>query len=83
MAIPVGTYVTILPFQAAGCQNIRGQVVCCEEKLSCPVNATAPSQEIATARYLVRYMVENCQQCAIHETWFCEFQLLPDPPPVP
>ena len=78
MAIPVQTTVIINQFQAAGCVNELGRVVkCCSEE--CCIEGS--TQTSVCDKYLVRYETTNCNECAIHETWFCEWELTPIPAP--
>jgi len=79
MAIPVGTTVEILPFTAAGCVNNIGLVVKCCTELKCLDGTTG--QRVVVTCYTVRYMVQNCNECAVHETCFCEEELIPLPVP--
>lgn len=74
MAIPVGSNVDILPFVNAGCVNTQGVVMDCCSRWSCLDDATGT--RVATADYLVRYMTRNCNECAFHETRFCEAELV-------
>ena len=81
MAIPVGSTVNILPFVAAGCTNTTGVVMDCHQKWSCLDGATGG--RVATADYLVRYMTRNCNECAVHETRWCQSDLEVVPNPAP
>ena len=81
MAIPVGVTVNILPFVAAGCTNTTGTVMDCCQKWRCLDGPTGG--RVVTDDYLVRYMTTNCNECAIHETRFCEqdLEIVPNPAP--
>ena len=71
MLFPVGSNVTINDFLAAGCANSQGKVVKYCEHLCC-VDTGQPN---ICKTYTVRYRVENCHECMIVETEFCESEL--------
>lgn len=79
MPIPVGVTVEILPFTAQGCVNNVGTVMKCCTEWACLDGTTG--QRVAVSCYTVRYMVSNCNECAVYETCFCEEELLELPIP--
>ncbi len=69
--IPVGSNVSINEFVAAGCANSQGRVTKCCQHICCDEAGV----EFICTEYVVRYKVENCHECQLVDTTFCETEL--------